>query len=54
MLKAARGSAEKGLLTKILEMEKGHLKTLRWESESINKTGFWCGEMEYSVEKETE
>lgn len=54
MLKAARGSAEKGLLAKILDMEKEHLKVLRWESESINKTGFWCGEMEYSVEKESE
>lgn len=54
MLKAATGPVEKVLLTKILEMEKGHLKVLRWESESINKTGFWCGEMEYSVEKESE
>ncbi len=54
MLKAAKEPVQKVLLTKILEMEKGHLKILRWESESINKTGFWCGEMEYSVEKEAE
>lgn len=43
---------EKVVLTKLLEMEKAHLKILRWESESLNKTGFWGGEMEYSVEKE--
>ncbi len=42
------------LLTRLLEMEKGHLKILRWESEALNRTGFWCGIMEYSVEKEVE
>lgn len=54
LLKEAEGSTEKVCLTKLLEMEKSHLKALRWEYESINKTGFWCGEMEFSVEKETE
>lgn len=54
LLKEAKTPDEKVCLTKLLEMEKGHLKILRWEYESINKTGFWCGEMEYSVEKESE
>lgn len=54
LLKQATTPAEKVCLTKLLEMEKGHLKALRWESESLNKTGFWCGEMEFSVEKESE
>jgi rubrerythrin len=54
LLKEATTPAEKVCLTKLLEMEKGHLKVLRWEYESLNKTGFWCGEMEFSVEKESE
>lgn len=54
LLNDAKTPAEKVTLTKLLEMEKGHLKTLRWESESLLKTGFWCGEMEYSVEKESD
>ncbi len=52
LLKDANSPEEKVFLTKILEMEKGHLKMLRWESESLIKTGFWSGYMEYSVEKE--
>ncbi len=54
LLKEAKTPEEKVVLTKILEMEKGHLKMLRWESESLVKTGFWSGYMEYSVEKEIE
>lgn len=54
LLKRAETPEEKVVLTNILEMEKGHLKILRWESESLNQTGFWCGTMEYSVEKEVE
>ncbi|HBG45734.1 MAG TPA: hypothetical protein DDW94_01960 [Deltaproteobacteria bacterium] len=54
LLKGASKPVEKVVLTRLLEMEKGHLKVLRWEHESLNKTGFWCGEMEFSVEKETE
>lgn len=54
LLKEAKKADEKVVLTRLLEMEKGHLKVLRWESESLIKTGFWCGEMEYSVEKERE
>jgi rubrerythrin len=54
MLREADEPEEKVLLTKLLEMEKGHLKMLRWEKESLITTGFWCGEMEYSVEKEVE
>ncbi len=52
LLKEAKTPVEKVVLTNLLEMEKGHLKVLRWEAESLNKTGFWCGDMEYSVEKE--
>ncbi|MBI5644090.1 MAG: ferritin family protein [Deltaproteobacteria bacterium] len=52
LLKDARTPVEKVVITNLLEMEKGHLKILRWESESLQKTGFWCGDMEYSVEKE--
>lgn len=54
LLKNAGSPVEKVALTRLLEMEKGHLKVLRWESESLIKTGFWCGEMEYSVEKESD
>ena len=53
-LKEAAGPDEKVVLTRLLEMEKGHLKILRWEIESLRKTGFWGETMEYSVEKETE
>ncbi|MEK6791906.1 MAG: ferritin family protein [Deltaproteobacteria bacterium] len=52
MLKDATTPGEKVILTRLLEMEKGHLKILRWESESLMRTGFWAGQMEYSVEKE--
>ncbi len=52
LLKKAGSPEEKVVLTKLLEMEKAHLKILRWESESLGNTGFWCGTMEYSVEKE--
>ncbi|MCR4288006.1 MAG: ferritin family protein [Deltaproteobacteria bacterium] len=54
LLNLADSPVEKTVLTRLLEMEKGHLKVLRWEKESLVKTGFWCGEMEYSVEKESE
>ncbi|HHL39391.1 MAG TPA: hypothetical protein ENJ37_02685 [Deltaproteobacteria bacterium] len=53
LLKQAGSPEEKVLLTKLLDMEKSHLKVLRWESESLTKSGFWCGEMEFSVEKES-
>lgn len=54
MLKCAGTPQEKVCLTGLLEMEKGHLKVLRWEHEALVKTGFWGDFMEYSVEKETE
>ncbi len=52
LLKKAGSPEEKVVLTNLLEMEKAHLKILRWESESLGNNGFWCGTMEYSVEKE--
>jgi rubrerythrin len=54
LLNKAETPDEKVVLTNLLEMEKAHLKVLRWESESLNRDGFWCGQMEYSVEKEVE
>lgn len=54
LLKSATVTDEKVALTRLLEMEKGHLKMLRWEGESLMNTGFWSGTMEYSVEKETD
>ena len=54
LLKTAKDADEKMLLTRLHDMEKGHLKILRWESESLRKTGFWAGQMEYSVEKESD
>lgn len=54
LLKGAQTPNEKVVLTRLLEMEKGHLKILRWEHESLTNKGFWCGDMEYSVEKEIE
>ncbi len=54
LLKKAKEPNEKMLLTRLLEMEKGHLKIVRWESESLISTGFWAGQIEYSVEKESD
>ncbi|MFZ3073046.1 MAG: ferritin family protein [Thermodesulfobacteriota bacterium] len=54
MLKHAESPVEKVLFTRLHDMEKEHLKIFRWEYESLTKTGFWCGNMEYSVEKESE
>ncbi|MBI5683030.1 MAG: ferritin family protein [Deltaproteobacteria bacterium] len=53
-LKSAGDANEKVLLTNLLEMEKGHLKLLRWEYDSIVDTGFWCDFMEWTVEGEKE
>ena len=52
LLNDAGSPDEKVVLTKLLEMEKGHLKILRWEVESLTKTGFWGDTMEFSVEME--
>lgn len=52
LLNGADSPEEKVVLTKLLEMEKGHLKILRWELESLVKTGFWGDSMEFSVEME--
>ncbi len=52
LLKGAETPGEKVFLTEILEMEKVHLKLLRWEYESLLKDGFWGDFMEFSVEKE--
>ncbi|HLC18147.1 MAG TPA: ferritin family protein [Thermodesulfobacteriota bacterium] len=54
LLNEAAEPEEKVVLTRLLEMEKNHLKILRWEYEGLVKNGFWCGMMEYSVEKESE
>lgn len=54
LLKTAAAPDEKTALGKILDMERNHLKLLRWEYESIVKTGFWGDFMEFSVEKELE
>ncbi len=54
LLADAASPEEKVLLTELLEMEKGHLKILRWELEALTQSGFWGDTMEFSVEKETE
>ncbi|MEK6598882.1 MAG: ferritin family protein [Deltaproteobacteria bacterium] len=54
LLKAASEPDEKTVLGKILDMEKNHLKLLRWERESVIHTGFWADFMEFSVEKDLE
>lgn len=54
LLRKAEEPDEKVVLTKLLEMEKNHLKLLRWERESLVSSGFWCDMMEFSVEKEME
>lgn len=54
LLADATNPEEKVVLTELLEMEKGHLKILRWESEALSNTGFWGDTMEFSVEKERE
>lgn len=42
------------LLSKLLDMERGHLNLLRWEYEALVRTGFWCDIMEFTVEGEKE
>lgn len=54
LLRDAGTPNEKVAITQILEMEKNHLKILRWEEESLKKNGFWCGDLELSVEKEAD
>ncbi|MFQ5735977.1 MAG: ferritin family protein [Thermodesulfobacteriota bacterium] len=54
LLGEATGPEQKVFLTSLLEMEKGHLKILRWERESLLKNGFWGDTIEFSVEKETD
>ncbi|MBI5048834.1 MAG: ferritin family protein [Deltaproteobacteria bacterium] len=54
LLKTANVPDEKVVLGKILDMEKNHLKLLRWERESIIQTGFWADFMEFNIEKELE
>lgn len=54
LLKVAHEPDEKALLIKILDMERNHLKLLRWERESIIHTGFWADFMEFNIEKELE
>ncbi|MFQ5465141.1 MAG: ferritin family protein [Thermodesulfobacteriota bacterium] len=52
LLGEATSPEEKVILTELLEMEKGHLKILRWETEALTETGFWGDTMEFSVEME--
>lgn len=52
LLKKAEEAPEKTILRELLEMEQGHLKLLQWESDALNKTGFCCDRMEFSVEGE--
>lgn len=54
LLKIANEPDEKAVLAKILDMERNHLKLLRWERESIIHTGFWADFMEFNIEKELE
>lgn len=53
-LNSAKDTDEKILLTRLVDMERGHLKLLRWEYESLVHTGFWCDFMEFTVEGEKE
>lgn len=50
----AKEVAMKSLLSKLLDMERGHLNLLRWEYEALVRTGFWCDIMEFTVEGERE
>src|SRR3989304_2502461 len=52
LLKVAKEPDEKTVLAKIRDMERTHLKLLRWERASIIHTGFWAAFMEFIVEKE--
>lgn len=52
MLKEASSDAEKEVLAKLLEMEKGHFDLLRWEKDALMNMGWWADMIEFSVEKE--
>ena len=54
LIKAASEPDEKAVIGKILDMERNHLRLLRWERESVVHTGFWADFMEFSVEKDLE
>ena len=54
LIKAASEPDEKTVIGKILDMERNHLRLLRWERESVIHTGFWADFMEFSVEKDLE
>jgi rubrerythrin len=52
LLRLADEAPEKSILRELLQMEQAHLKLLQWESDALNKTGFCCDRMEFSVEGE--
>lgn len=52
MLKVATDDIEKEVLTRLVEMEKGHYDILHYEKEALTKTGFWADFMEFNVEME--
>lgn len=54
LLKDATGDEEREVLTKLLEMEKGHYDLLRWEKDSLMKMGFWADQAEFTLEAEKE
>ena len=54
LIKAASEPDEKAVIGKILDMERNHLRLLRWERESVIHTGFWADFIEFNLEKELE
>lgn len=54
LLKEAATEDEREVLTKLVEMEKGHYDLLRWEKDSIMNMGFWADQAEFTVEGEKE
>ncbi|MBI5286115.1 MAG: ferritin family protein [Deltaproteobacteria bacterium] len=51
-LKGTGDANLKSLLSRLLEMERGHLSLLRWEYEALVQTGFWCDSREFNPEEE--
>ncbi len=43
---------ERAFFSSMVEIEEGHLKLLEWEYDSLTRSGFWCDQIEYSVEGE--
>jgi len=53
-LEESKDKDEISFCTSMVNIEKSHFDLLRWEHDSLAKTGFWCDNQEYTVEGEAD